>query len=123
MGATIFNHYVYERREQVMTDHQPLETILIKPFPKASPRIQYLMMYIQLYNLTFKYRAGTVIPVADALSKLHLPNVDENKYLYEEIQIFVYSSVKALPAKDSRLEEIRQKIAIDQELKVLRKIV
>ncbi|KAK2707120.1 hypothetical protein QYM36_014967 [Artemia franciscana] len=48
-------------------------------------------MYIQPYDLTFKYRAGTEIPVADALSRLHLPDIDEE--LHKEIEIFVHSAV------------------------------
>ena len=41
--------------------------------------------------------------------------------MHEEIEIFVHSFVKALPATDSKLEEIRQKTAVDHKLKALRK--
>ncbi|KAK2720526.1 hypothetical protein QYM36_004414, partial [Artemia franciscana] len=90
-GCRHYHHYLYGRKVQVITDHRPLESILIKPLHTAPPRIQRLMMYIQPYDLTFKYRAGTEIPVADALSRLHLPDIDEE--LHKEIEIFVGSRV------------------------------
>ncbi|KAK2711196.1 hypothetical protein QYM36_012393, partial [Artemia franciscana] len=90
-GCRHYHHYLYGRKVQVFTDHRPLESILIKPLHTAPPRIQRLMMYIQPYDLTFKYRTGTEIPVADALSRLHLPDIDEE--LHKEIEIFVGSRV------------------------------
>ncbi|KAK2708645.1 hypothetical protein QYM36_014295 [Artemia franciscana] len=91
-GCRHYHHYLYGRKVQVITDHRPLESILIKSFHTAPPRIQRLMIYIEPYDLTFKYRAGTEIPVADALSRLHLPDIDEE--LHKEIEIFVHSSVE-----------------------------
>ena len=79
------------------------------------------MMYIQPYDLTFKYRAGTEIPTADALSRLHLPDIDEE--LHKEIKIFVHSFVKSIPATGSRLEEIKQETLTDHELQVLKRVI
>ncbi|KAK2705699.1 hypothetical protein QYM36_015916 [Artemia franciscana] len=68
-----------------------------------------------------KYRAGTEILVADALAKLYLPDIDEE--LDEEIEIFVPSLVKSIPATDSRLEEIKQGTLADHELKALKPVI
>jgi hypothetical protein len=120
-GCRHYHHYLYGRKVQVITDHRPLESILIKPLHTAPPRIQRLMMYIQPYDLTFKYRAGKEIPVADALSRLHLPDIDEE--LHEEIEIFVHSFVKSIPATGSRLEEIKQGTLTDHELQALKTVI
>ncbi|KAK2726721.1 hypothetical protein QYM36_007527, partial [Artemia franciscana] len=88
-GCRHYHHYLYGRKVQVITDHRPLESMLIKPLHTAPPRIQRLMMYIQPYDLAFKHQAGTEIPVADALSRLHLPDIDEE--LHKEIEIFLHS--------------------------------
>ena len=61
------------------------------------------------------------IPSADALSRLHLPDID--KELHEEIEIFVHSFVKSIPATGSRLEEIKQGTLTDHELQALKTVI
>ncbi|KAK2715992.1 hypothetical protein QYM36_010526 [Artemia franciscana] len=39
-----YHHYLYGRKVQVITDHQPLKSILIKPLHTEPPRIQQQMM-------------------------------------------------------------------------------
>ena len=107
IGAVIFIIYIYGGRVQVITDHSPLKTVLTKLLNTTSSRIQCLIIYIQKNNLIFKNRAGKEIPVAVALSRLHLPDADE--HMHEEIKIFLQSFIKALPATDSKVEEKRQK--------------
>ncbi|KAK2721692.1 hypothetical protein QYM36_003860 [Artemia franciscana] len=76
-GCKYFHHFIYGRHVKLTTDHRPLETILRNPRQKAPARAQRMMLRIQPYDLEFSYRPGTEIPVADTLSKLYLPDIDE----------------------------------------------
>ncbi|KAK2719307.1 hypothetical protein QYM36_004954 [Artemia franciscana] len=83
-GCKYFHHFIYGRHVKVTTDHRPLETILRNPLQKAPARAQRMMLQIQPYDLEFSYRPGTEIAVADTLSRLHLPDIDEK--LHREIE-------------------------------------
>ncbi|KAK2701564.1 hypothetical protein QYM36_019794 [Artemia franciscana] len=76
-GCKHFHHYLYGRRVNIITDHHLLETIVRNSIHKAPPRVQRLMLQLQPYDLHLQFRPGSEIPIADALSRLHLPDIDE----------------------------------------------
>ncbi|KAK2701669.1 hypothetical protein QYM36_019687, partial [Artemia franciscana] len=94
-GCKHFYHYLYGRRVNVMTEHHPLETIVRNPIHKAPPRVQRLMLQLQPYDLHLRFRPGSKIPIADALSRLHLPDIDEK--LAKEIDVYVHQISRHLP--------------------------
>ena len=54
-----FEAYIYGReRVHVETDHQPLETIAVKPLNSAPQRLQRMLLRLQKYNLKVKYKKG-----------------------------------------------------------------
>ncbi|KAK2715637.1 hypothetical protein QYM36_010270 [Artemia franciscana] len=59
------------------TYHHSLETILSKLLQNAPARMQRLMIQIQPYDLSVPYSPSPDIPVAEALSCLHLPDINE----------------------------------------------
>ncbi|KAK2720264.1 hypothetical protein QYM36_004222 [Artemia franciscana] len=75
-GLKHFHHYIYGRKVTVTTDSRPLETILSKPLHQVQTRLQRMMIQILPYDLEVIYSPGSNIPVADALSQLHLPDTD-----------------------------------------------
>ncbi|KAK2710841.1 hypothetical protein QYM36_012133 [Artemia franciscana] len=66
-----FHQYLFGRKVYVSTDHKPLEAILSKAINRAPPILQRMMLAIKPYDLTFHYRPGKEIPVADTLSRLY----------------------------------------------------
>ncbi|KAK2711809.1 hypothetical protein QYM36_012813 [Artemia franciscana] len=76
-GCKHFHHYLYGRGVNVITDHHPLETIVRNPIHMAPPRVQRLMLQLQPYNLHLQFWPGSEIPIADTLSCLYLPDIDE----------------------------------------------
>ncbi|KAK2724943.1 hypothetical protein QYM36_001408 [Artemia franciscana] len=96
-GCKHFHHYLYGRHVEVTTDHRPLETVVANPIHKAPPRVQRLMLQLQPYDLSLKFRPGSEIPVADALSRLHLGDADPT--LEESLDVYVHQVVRNLPAK------------------------
>ncbi|KAK2709550.1 hypothetical protein QYM36_013276 [Artemia franciscana] len=55
------------------------------------------MIQIQPYNIKVHYSLGSDIPVPDALSQLHLPDVDTK--MQNDIKVFVHTVMKSLPLK------------------------
>ncbi|KAK2707345.1 hypothetical protein QYM36_015134 [Artemia franciscana] len=104
-GCKHFHQYIYGRTVTITTDHKPLESILVKPISKAPPWLQRMMLSIQPYILKFVYRPGSEIPVADTLSRLHTPDLDnENE---KQAEVFVHTLFKNLPVSDGKMEKIR----------------
>ena len=61
------------------SDHRPLERIFEKELNDISLRMQRMRLKLQKYDLKVKYRKGTEILLADALSRAYIPNEKEEK--------------------------------------------
>ena len=120
-GCKHFHHYIYGRKVFVTTDHRPLETILSRPLHDAPARLQRMMIQIQPYDLEVRYSPGAEIPIPDALSRLHLPDMDTQ--LQNDIEVYVHTVMKSLPVSDSKLEEIRHETRQDAQLATLTSLV
>ena len=57
------------RQFTVESDHKPLEMIHQKSLASAPPRLQRMLLQLQRYDLTIKYRPGKDMLLADALSR------------------------------------------------------
>ena len=66
-----FNICMLGRQFTVESDHKPLEIIHQKSLTSAPPRLQHMLLQLQRYNLTIKYKPGRDMLLADALSRCH----------------------------------------------------
>ena len=64
-----FNTYVLGRPSTVESDHKPLEMIHQKSLTSAPPRLQRMLLQLQPYNVTIRYRPGKEMLLTDALSR------------------------------------------------------
>ena len=64
-----FNMYMLGRQCTVESDHKPLEMIHQKSLASAPPRLQHMLLQLQWYNLTIKYKPGRDMLLTDALSR------------------------------------------------------
>ncbi|KAK2713127.1 hypothetical protein QYM36_011729 [Artemia franciscana] len=71
-----YHQYLYGQKFIVVSDHKPLQVVLNRPISKSSPRLQRMLLKIQPYDFTVIFHPGKEIPVADAQSRLHLPEED-----------------------------------------------
>jgi hypothetical protein len=113
-GLTRFHHYTYGKEVHVITDHKPLESIVMKPLAKAPKRLQNLLLRTQYYNYTLQYRAGKSIPVADTLSRAPLrgePQQDRVHHVFHT------------PLKKDRLEQVKLATLADENLTVLKSVI
>ncbi|XP_054272632.1 uncharacterized protein K02A2.6-like [Macrosteles quadrilineatus] len=80
-GAKKFHKYIYGRMNVILqTDHQPLTAIFgsKKGIPSlAAARLQRWALILSTYNFEVRYRKGSEVSHADALSRLPLP-MDES---------------------------------------------
>ena len=51
------------------TDHKPLEMIALKNLANTPPRLQRMLLQLQRFDVTIRYRHGSEMQLADALSR------------------------------------------------------
>lgn len=86
----------------VETDHKPLETIIKKPLANTPLRLQRMLLKLQKYNLALQYKKGTLMHVADALSRDFSP-LTENDDNQDDVVICM---VDCLPMTPERVHEV-----------------
>ena len=64
-----FSTYLLRRSFVAESDHKPLEMIAMKNLANAPPRLQRMLLELQRYDVTIKYRPGKEMQLADALSR------------------------------------------------------
>lgn len=74
-GLNKFEYYLMGRHTVVETDHSPLEQIFKKNIADVPTRLQNMILWCSRFEVTVRYKPGIKIPVADALSRVCVPNV------------------------------------------------
>ena len=64
-----FSTYLLGRSFIAESDHKPLEMIAMKNLTNALPRLQRMLLELQRYDVTIRYRPGPQMQLADALSR------------------------------------------------------
>ena len=80
-----FHNYIFGKEVIVYSDHKPLETLFNKPLLSAPMRIQKMMIKLQWYDITVKYRKGTTMYISDALSRAYLPRKAKKRNVIKQI--------------------------------------
>ena len=117
-GCDKFYQYLFGRPFEVETDHKPLETIMKKPLAETPLRLQKMLLKLQKYNMTVRYKKGKELYVADALSRNYMKKTDESEN--DDVQI---CAVKCLPIAPAKLDEMCTETAKDQILTVLKRVI
>ena len=58
------------RKFVCQSDHKSLKDVHLKYMSDATPRLPRLLLKLQPYDITIKYVPGSLVPVADALSRV-----------------------------------------------------
>ena len=64
-----FSTYLLRRNFIAESDHKPLEIIAMKNLTNAPPHLQRMLLELQRYDVTIKYRPGPQMQLANALSR------------------------------------------------------
>lgn len=65
-----FHTFVFGRSFTILSDHKPLEMITLKNLGAAPPRLQRLLLRLQGYDMTVKYKPGKemlLMPCQDSI--------------------------------------------------------
>ncbi|PIK35492.1 hypothetical protein BSL78_27683 [Apostichopus japonicus] len=119
-GCQKFHQYVFGRDFDVETDHKPLEPILKKPLAQAPPRLQRMLLKLQKYAMNMKYKKGSELFVADALSR-NFQDHSEND-IDDSIEISV-CMVDMLPMSEERVKEFQDKTKADPLMQTLKNVI
>ena len=98
-GTERLHTYVYGKPFVIESDHKPLEIIQGKPLAAAPARQQRMLLHMQGYDCTIRYRLGSEMTLADCLSMLTTRNRDPEIPLDVQVSLVQFSS--------PRLEELR----------------
>ena len=119
-GVKKFNAYLYGRKFTIYSDHKPLSFIFNaeKRIPDvASPRVQRWALTLAGYRYDIRYKAGTSLGNADALSRLPLPKTvacngttAETEDLIDHIETISVdaSQIADWTARDSILSQVKR---------------
>ena len=64
-----FHTYVYGRSFTIESDHKPLESISRKNLADTPAWLQHMMLHLQGYDFTIRYRPGKEMVIPDTLSR------------------------------------------------------
>lgn len=106
--VTKLRDYLYGKKFTLMTDHQPLTTLLApnKPVPPmAAARIQRWALLLNAFQYEIKFRKGSANQNADALSRSPLPNTKNETPVPTEYVLLIKNIDKG-PVTSDKLEKL-----------------
>ena len=110
-----YRTYVYGKPFTVHSDHKPLEMIHLKNLCAAPPRLQRMLLRLQGYDVTIRYKPGREMLLADAMSRLNPIANDEREQTPMKVE-FVHFS-------ENKLNSIKDATKDDEELTALKNII
>lgn len=116
VGCERFHTYVYGKHFIVESDHKPLEMIALKNLGAAPPRLQRMLLRLQNYNVSIRYKPGREMILADGLSRLPTKNathVDlDINISFVSFTTDILQRIRAGVNNDAVLSELKETIMI-----------
>lgn len=109
-----FHQYAFGRHTVIDSDHKPLESVLKKPLANAPRRLQGMILRIQGYDITVRYKKGKEMYLADTLSRAHVTSSANNQGDLEAINM-----VQFLLIREERLKKLKEETKFDKTLQKL----
>ena len=100
-----FHTYLYGRSFTIITYHKPLEMICNKPIASAPHRLQRMLVKIQGYDYSVKYRPGNEMIMSDVLSRLPNPSGRSEVQLDLGVDELSFDLVNFSPTKQQELRD------------------
>ena len=118
LGMEKFHFFLYGKEFMLETDQKPLVSIYRKHMVEISPRIQRLVVRIFPYQLfDVRYRKGVEIPQADALSRVTILPMEEDRI---QLPIIAVKLVTVnIPYSSNELDIFHEETSKDPTIKLL----
>ena len=113
-----FDKYTYGLRVNMVSDYEPLESIMKKALASAPKRLQRMMMRLQKYDINLIYLPGKNFLLADTLSRVYRRTTNGRHDDFQHVHALQYMAMT-----DSRLEAIRVATEADQVMTALKQII
>ena len=119
-GVERFHTYLHGRDFTIITNHKLLEMICNKPIIAAPPRLQRMLLRIQGYDYTVKYRPGKEMVISDDLSRL--PNPKERTEVKLDVRVDGLS-IDLIDFSPLKQQELKRKICDNPVLNALAEVI
>ena len=83
-----FEELLSVKSNRVYTDHQPFQSIFKKDLASASKCLQKMLLFLQRYNFTIVYRKGSLLNLADNLSRTPCQDEAVNTSMSDTFLVF-----------------------------------
>ena len=116
-----FDQYLYGRdKVTVETDHEPLKPVFQKAIHKSPKRLQRMCLALQKYNLEVQYKKGSLMHIADALSRAYLMTTDGAQTDCCEIcALEMVNHEEYIRVEPAKRDVFRQRVAEDADIQEL----
>ncbi|CAO4382312.1 unnamed protein product [Caenorhabditis nigoni] len=109
-GLNHYRPYIFGKKVKVVTDHQPLKSLLHRKEKELSGRLLRHQAIIQMYDVEIVYRPGKENPLADALSRQKFENeevmsIEVDREITTNLEAMQHSSAKIQRIKKALLEK------------------
>ena len=118
-----FNQYLAPREKiSVETDHKPLKSIFKKSLLSAPCRLQRMLLRLQRFNLTVKYKPGSQMLLADHLSGAaqHETSGPEESFEVFSLELESLDPTQALKVMPERVDQLQRSTSHDDTSQVLK---
>ena len=116
-----FHQFTYGQSMTVESDHRPLEMIMKKNLHAAPPRLQRMLLRLQRYNFSLKYKPGKELIIADTFSRAYTSDSDST--MEEDVRQHVLTVVENIPVEASRLQCVKTSTTRDKDLCQVQNII
>ena len=90
----------------------------------APPRLQRMLLRLQKYDFTVKYRPGKEMVLADTLSRAHIQKLKPDaSHMEDEIEYHAHSVLQRKPVSTDKMEEIREETSKDPTMMILINVI
>ncbi|KAK2556143.1 Uncharacterized protein P5673_021722 [Acropora cervicornis] len=120
-----FDQYLYGRDVvNIETDHEPLKSVFKKEIHKSPKRLQRMRLALQKYNLDVQYKKGTLMHIADALSRAYLKTTDGAQTEFCEIRALeTVDHEEHIQIEPLKRDVFREQIASDSDIQELIRVI
>ncbi|EFP04464.1 hypothetical protein CRE_25636 [Caenorhabditis remanei] len=115
-GLTHYRPYIFGKKVKVVTDHQPLKSLLHRKEKEMSGRLLRHQAIIQMYDVEIVYRPGKENPLADALSRQRVENEGKVVTFIEGTnEIEKTTNLKNIQDRSKAVQHIKKKLLQEDE--------
>ena len=108
-----FDQYVFGRETvHIESGHQPLKAVFAKPIHKSPKQLQRLIMALQKYTLDIQYKKGTLMWIADTLSRAYRNTTESTQHDVGEVRVLEEidhsDGLSIAPSQLKQLKKVQQ---------------